>query len=331
MLAKSSPLAGLFSRLGSAGIPSSFARKVLPSWWDDEVAKEPAGLQQAQLYFSRAFNIDLQSLADRTAEPRFRASVKKFKLSQNVSEGEVSVGANYATGIAKLALSGVDSKQKALPKDPLKLRQQILQTHECVSLEGLLDWCVNAAIPVIHVEKLPGKKMTGLVVRDSDRFAIVLSKNGHPAFLLFHLAHELAHIAKGHLTADGFVADEKIRGADSSDADEKEADAYAIRLINGKDVAYHAAGRITSGPALCSAAIARGAEQKIDPGHIILNFAHNQRQFPLANLALKSLPGPSDGREVVNSVFFASVSSDAISDDQFDLLKVATGHSTALA
>ncbi|ABE42912.1 ImmA/IrrE family metallo-endopeptidase [Polaromonas sp. JS666] len=325
MATANTPMRGLFKKLDSAGIPPAFAKKMLPAWWEDEVASDPAGLQQAQLYLSRAFNIELQSLADEGSPPAFRASLRKFKLSRNVSEDTVSVSANYATGISRLALQAYRLEQKQVPVNPSDLRKVILVKHQCVSLISLLEWCISAGIPVLHIEKLPGKKMTGLVVRDGGRFAIVLSKRGHPAHLLFHLAHELGHIAKNHLAQDGFVADEKIDSS-SGDADEKEADAYAICLLNGSDIRYRAGGVIKSGHVLHKAAVAKGKEMRVDAGHIIANFGHNQDRYAMAAIALADLGEPSQGNAVINGAFFRAIDRDLVSEDQLDLLKVATGY-----
>ncbi|OYT90553.1 MAG: hypothetical protein CFE43_17600 [Burkholderiales bacterium PBB3] len=309
-------------------MPTGFARMALPAWWEDEIAQSKSGLQQAQMYFARAFHIDLVSLAQSSGPVRFQETQRKFKLSRNVVESDVSVSAHFATAIANLALVGVGTKQSIVPKDPVELRAAILQKHSCVSLSALLAWCAEANIPVLHIHKLPGKKMTGLVVREDGRFAIVLSKKGTPAHLLFHLAHELGHIANGHLQENGFVADEKIGGADAGDADEKEADAYAIRLLNGKEVSYGpgASSVIRSGVALYKAALARATQERIDVGHIILNYGNSQKNHPLANMALKSIPGESDGIKVVNSAFVQALDASKLSDDQVELLKTATGY-----
>jgi len=301
----------------------------LPAWWDDEIAHTKSGLQQAQMYFARAFHIDLVSLAQASGPVQFQETQRKFKLSRNVTESDVSVSAHFATAIANLALVGVGAQQSTVPKDPVELRADILQKHSCVSLSALLDWCAKANIPVLHIHKLPGKKMTGLVVREDGRFAVVLSKKGTPAHLLFHLAHELGHIANKHLQENGFVADEKIGGSDAGDADEKEADAYAIRLLNGREVSYGpgASAVIRSGVALYKAALAKATQERIDVGHIILNYGNSQQTHALANVALKSIPGESDGIKVVNTAFFQSLDTGKLSDDQFELLKTATGYS----
>ena len=243
-------------RLRAAGLPESFARRALPSWWDDEIALSPSGLQQAQLYFARAFHIDLPSLALAQGAVQFQASRHKFKLSRNVAESDVTLSAHYATAMAHVALVGASLGQTLVPKDPLALRNGILQTQRCVDLPALLAWCSEAHIPVLHIHQLPTKKMTGLVVQKDGRFAIVLCKKGSPAHLLFHLAHELGHIANGHLQGNDFVVDQNIGrndAGDAGDAEEKEADAYAIRLLNGSYARYSPGpgSQIRSGAALC--------------------------------------------------------------------------------
>jgi hypothetical protein len=315
---------GLLSKLRSAGIPPSFAQMMLPVWWEDEVALDPAGLQQAQLYLARAFNIELQSLTAEGETPRFRVTPRKFKLNRNVFEDNVLVSANYVTGIARVALQGFPTEQTLPSANPADLRKIILSRHQCVSLNALLEWCASAGIPVMHVERLPGKKMTGLVVRDEDRYAITLSKKGHPSHLLFHLAHEIGHIAKGHLSSDGVVADEKIDDGDGNQL-EKEADAYAICLLNGGDIRYRAGGVIPNARALYEAAVRKGAETRVDVGHVIANYGHNQGRYAMANAALGNLGEPTQGSSVINAAFFEAIDRDLLSDDQLELLKTSTG------
>lgn len=72
------PIDQLLARLNRVGISTPVARKSLPSWWDDEIALIPSGLQQAQMYMARAFNISLASLADPKAAVIFLASDKQM-------------------------------------------------------------------------------------------------------------------------------------------------------------------------------------------------------------------------------------------------------------
>lgn len=322
----STSMINLYSQLRMVGIPRVYAKKILPEWWDDSIASTESGLQQAQLYFSRAFNLDLSSMKDSTLAPSFQSVEHKFKLNKNVTEADVSVGAHYVTAMAKLALKAASNDFQPIPKDPSLLRAQLLQDNEVVNLQALLSYCSNIGVPVLHIENIPGKKMTGLAIRLNGRFAIVLSKKAHPAYLLFHLAHEIGHIAMEHLSKDGFIVDAKTDSNKSDDADENEADAYAIRLLNGAEKKYSANGKVASGKQLYSAALNLSEETKVDTGHIILNFAKNNNCFPLAAIALRYLREPENGNQIINNHLFHSLDLSLISDDQKQLLVTATGY-----
>lgn len=314
----------LYAHLGDVGIKKSFARQALPVWWDDAIADCASGIQQAQLYFSRAFNIEPGSLLNRNEPAHFRLVEHKFKLSRNVSEDQAEVSAHYATAMARLVLQAVRTAYTPIPEKPSELRNLVLKKNSSVNLAGLLEYCAEAGIPVLHIGDMPGRKMAGVGIRLRDRFAIVLSKKAHPAYLLFHLAHELGHIAKNHLPQDGFLADQKIGKNSKDDAEEKEADAYAIRLLNGAEVKYTARGHIASGKQLFNAASQTASEMHVDVGHIILNYGNAQNNFAIASMALKYVIGPTDGGAVVNQALFNKLANDRLSEDQLHLLHNAT-------
>src|SRR5439155_899439 len=57
------PMSQLYSRLGSLGFPPKYLHEVvLPEWWEDEVAHNPAGFAQGLLALSRNLGLDLSSL-----------------------------------------------------------------------------------------------------------------------------------------------------------------------------------------------------------------------------------------------------------------------------
>lgn len=315
-----SQMQALFSRLSPLGINSVFARRALPTWWDDSIASTEAGVQQAQLYIAKAFNLDIRSFD--AAQIQFRQAQRKFKLSRNVSEESVNVSAHYATGIARVALQAV-GKQSPVPSAPLDLRSNCLLSSNTVDLNALLTWCARANIPVMHVDSLPGKKMTGLVVRESGKFAIVLSRKGCQSEMLFWLAHELGHIACGHLSQDGFFADEKISG-NSQDNDERQADSYAVSLINGSDIKY-TIQHLVRAVDLAAAAKRTGNDARVDAGHILLNFGHhNPKYIALSKAALKELgQNSAAATNAVNTLLFSWLPSESLSEDQIDLLQTA--------
>ncbi|UUE95339.1 ImmA/IrrE family metallo-endopeptidase [Comamonas thiooxydans] len=312
-------MSALFSRLESVGIPRGFARSALPGWWDDEISDSPSGLQQAQLYLARAFNLDVQTLASPGAV-QFRNAQRKYKLSKGVAEGAVLASAQYATAMAKLALIGCERPQIPLPPSPDALRQACLKYGSTVGLDSLLRYCVDSGVPVLHIENLPGLKMYGLVVRHANRYAIVISRKGAASEILFWLAHEIGHIACGHLQADGFVADEKIN-ADQSDTDEDQADAFAIWLLNGKDkMQYVHANYALTAEKLAIAVIEKGNAIGVDPGHIALNYAHGMKRYGVGKAALKLLPNQNGAERAINESLFRSFGAGRLSEDQLELL-----------
>lgn len=309
----------LYARLESVGIPRGFARRVLPEWWDDEISESPSGLQQAQLFLARAFNLDIKTLGA-AGSVQFRAAQRKYKLSKGVTEQSVLVSAQYATAMAKLALAGIDSPQVPIPPDAFAMRAACLSHGSSVNLASLLKYCASIRLPVMHIEDLPGPKMYGLVVRDANRYAIVISRKGCASEILFWIAHEIGHIASGHLQADGFVADEKIM-AGGRDVDEDQADAFAIRLLNGRDNAHYEHTRYAlSAEKLAEAVTRKSAEIGVDAGHIALNYSHGMNRHALGKATLKLLPFQSGAERLINDSLFNTFGNDRLSEDQLELL-----------
>jgi hypothetical protein len=80
-----------------------------------------------------------------------------------------------------------------------------------------------------------------------------------------------------------------------------------------------------SGAALYQAALAKSRLEKIDVGHIILNFGNAQNNHALAAMALKSIRGEADGAKLVNQAFVKFLDMESFSEDQLNLLQTATG------
>ena len=58
----------------------------------------------------------------------------------------------------------------------------------------------------------------------------------HAAWLLFILAHELGHLALDHVPNEGVLIDEGL-DKNSTDAEEQQANAFAIELLTGRPIA----------------------------------------------------------------------------------------------
>lgn len=314
------PMDSLYARLSQRGLTKAFARRLLPDWWDDSLAATPSALLQAQLIISAGMNFELRSLRDSSAKIEFKAARRKFKFSKAVDEPSIQLSAEYATAIAKMAIQAVPSPFVLPPPSALSIRNALLLTHKCIDLSALLDYCNRTGIPILHMPELPGKKMDAVAIRHHGRSAIVLCTKKVAPYLLFHLAHEIGHIALGHLgSEDGTLIDTVIT-SNTADADERAADSFAVQLLNGCEIRYSSTGKYVTAVKLANAAMSYGQQNKIDPGHIILNFAYAAENFALANAALKLLPPSATDSSIINKNLLALINLDFLSDDQASLL-----------
>jgi Zn-dependent peptidase ImmA (M78 family)/transcriptional regulator with XRE-family HTH domain len=122
-----------------------------------------------------------------------------------------------------------------MPRDPLEVRRvaQERSGMKQVTLEGLLGWAWDAGIAV-----LPFAKATDFVAAvwySGGTPVIILGESRTvAAYWLFDLAHELGHLALGHVENGGIVDVDSPQKPDLSDRQEREANAFALTLLLGE-------------------------------------------------------------------------------------------------
>lgn len=307
---------GLFARLRSIGLSTPYVRKfLLPDWWEDEAAETPTGFTEAVWTVARHLGVEPQQLLDGSeaiALPR-RHNVK-FKLAQGADEQSVELARTLGEQVVRFTLLGVERPEGATREGAQQIRSRILDAGApWVGFGALLDYCWDVGIPVLHLAEFPKgatKKMDGLAVNIGGQAAIVLaSGRASASWLLFHLAHELAHILRGHVDDGGTVVDGAIDQG-SSDPLEKEANDFAIELITGQvGTTVAPTGRWPDAPALAMAAQHLGEQISVDPGHLVLNYAHSMRGnfWGVANAALKRLPNEGDPAAMIRERLAANL------------------------
>jgi hypothetical protein len=282
--------ASVFRKLNEIGFNTSYVRKhFLPQWWDDEIAETPAGFQEFTGIISKAFQIPSEVLRSSEKLAIKASSVAlRYKLPERKTEDDVNIATLLAARLADLAGS-------AKPQEPFIAEAfteaAIRNALQLVNFESLADYCWQHGLPVLPLLHLPrgAKKPDALVIKTPNRPVILIAKNvSHSAWALFILAHEIGHIACGHLKENELVEDIKVNWKGSS-ALEKEADLFALRIIFGDDdVRTEGDARIT--PEMLAVWAKRTEEQEsVDAGALILNYGFTNNNYPLANLALKAL------------------------------------------
>ena len=284
------PMKPLLRRLAAAGYKTAFVRrKVLPEWWEDDIAQNPAGYQQAVTLLSRNLSLDARSLQEEGGEIRRRAlKHPKYKLKPTDTPEQVQAAACIAFRAAQLACRAMPEPPANPAASAIEIRSALLGNGPaCIGFEALLDYCWRSGIPVLHVSAFPAgaHRPDALAAMVDGRHAIVLCKQTrYPAWLLFHLAHELGHIALGHLQGGDILVDEEVKG--DTDAEEAEANTFAVELLTGHKTRSYNYGSVNAAQ-LANIVQAVGCDTEVSPGFIALGHARATGNWATANAALR--------------------------------------------
>ncbi len=306
----SNPMKNLYVRLEEADISESYVRDyILPEWWSDEIAESSTGFLEAIGYIAKHLGVEPSVLRDEDASLSAQnVAGTRFKLRADVDLDDVSWAQSIAVRAGEMAAYGTDTPFQ-LPSDATadSIRTQILENGaKWIDLPNLLSFCWDAGLPVLHVPEVPGKKMDGMVVGTEDRPVVILSlDHKHEAWLLFILAHELGHLVKGHVGKDEVLIDEDYDYApDATDPHEQEANQFAVELLSGRPELKVRLRRFVEASDLAERFREVGAEEKIAPGAMVLNFAYHDPEEPwsLANATLNELHPDADAPELIRSL-----------------------------
>lgn len=292
----------LIQRLEVAGFARDFVRTCLPQWWDDQAEESESSWLQLQLDLSQRFSLDPFSVLDENAPLRLSdVGRPKFKHLA-LTEAQQGAANGFGAGLARLLLGAMPFAAHELPASALELRGLMLDgaANRWIGFGELLTLCYAFGIPVAHLTAFPAgiKGMAAMTTSVGSRGAIFTARKPvHPAQVVFFLAHELGHIALGHVRDGRSIVEALTLDPDESDDgvpdDDEEiaADRFALELLTGR-AELRVTGPSDKGSAkeLHERAVATGNELRIDPGLIILCYGRESRRWPLAINALKQLP-----------------------------------------
>jgi hypothetical protein len=324
-------LQSLYARLERAGLDRKFVRKVLlPDWWDDGIAEHPTGYAEARLRIARALGLSLRQL---DSEDPLEETLGETRLRCKTRRGTEPHSIRWTTALAKraaeLTARATPQPYEPLPETASQIRDAILQQHPWVSLDNLLAYCWRHGIPVIPLKAKPrrSKGVDGLIVRVGERPVIVLARGyRYSARLLFIVAHEIGHWARGHLRDQSILVEESI-AREGESHEEAEANWFAVELLTGKpDKAYWAPRSLTASQLAESARIA-GTRDRVDPGMVALNYAWNAGNWEAGMDALRLLEPPPKGAQVIWRQMRASLDLSRLHDEEALLLLRLTGGS----
>jgi len=293
MTAQKNPMQPLYDKLAKAGFKKPLVSRLLPDWWNDEVASTPSGYQGAALRLAKLFSLRYTSLME-TGPAEFSLAGRCFKRQRHIDVKSLDQASALASLSARLTLRAFDRYFEDRPLNAADIRAHLLgRGLPWIDFKALVDYCWELGIPVIFVSSLPSPKMQGLALKIDGRPAIVLTSGRKHGYLVFDLAHELGHIAHGHVSNDDWVIDEKIDAharADDGNIDiEAEANQFALELLTGNgNTKFRSKSRL-NGEQLAAHSLEYGRTNNIDPMHIALNYAFIQNVMGVGNGAVTEL------------------------------------------
>ena len=325
----------LLSSLKALGITAAQVRSLLPDWWVDDVAESEDGLLELQLVLARRLSLSLTSLQALGGTPSFQASAHRFKTVHPEGSSQLAVSAAMGTGLARLVVSASSGHTPLVPLQAAALRDSILKDAGSVGLEQLVYWSWRIGMPLVHVTGWPKglRRPDAMCLRVENRPVILIVRNEvTPAKLAYLVAHEIGHIASGHLRADGnsVLVDEALpvnSEQSASDEDEVEADAFAGVLLGEKEASgiVKAIGpSVSSELKLASQASLACRGKSVNPGQVILAWGRTYKDWKTTNMALKYLQTTQPAPRLINDIAKEFLDFSALTGDGLDHLRKLT-------
>lgn len=313
-------------RLETAGLSRQFVRSALvPSWWSKEHERVESLLPEVEIAVARFLRTPIATVQDPAQALTLPTVNAKLKRPKGRETSELAPSIYAALAVAGAAVRNLRKKEayEPLPEDPQDWRASILRDYKMVTLRSLLKSLWAHGVPVVHLSNLDGmKKFCGMACCVDGRPVIVLAwgDKSTPKTLSV-LAHEAGHIARGHVAVDTPMID--VDDADDeTEAEEKQANAYARRLLGEHIAELGDKANPPSATELALAARDKSRELHTDPGLLVHMWCVRTSQYPLERAALRVLDR-LNGPGVVHEAMRAYIDFDNASETDSSLLRCA--------
>ena len=324
---------GLRRRLKRLGLTEGALDAAWPEWWSQSADSSPSAQAELRFSLSRKLGLDPRSLLAEGDEPRFIwHDAARFKNLRGESDTEKSAIASFGSALATVLIGACSASSSIVSITAASLRSAILARQPYVRLVDLLSLCWVFGVPVVHLRIFPWaqKRMAAMAVRAGDRYAVLIAKDSlFPAYIAFYIAHEIGHIVLGHVTNSNALVDfDRTELAEvGADAEEAEADAFALELLTGsrspRVVSFD--GRANT-RALAQRALQVGNDLRIEPGTLALCFGYSTGSWAVANGAMKYVYTTAKPVwKEINAVAWRELQFEDISDDARPYLEAVLG------
>jgi len=327
----------LKKRLKSVGLSDAAINAAWPDWWSSAASESTSAQTELRFSIARKLGLDPHSLLEDSQEPRFIwRDGARFKHLSGEGRLELSAITSFGTALGRL-LAASTSEVAPLPNlNALELRKTILRTQPYVRLLDLLSVCWSIGIPVVHLRVFPTlrKRMAAMSVQIDGHSVILMGKDSmYPPHVAFYLAHELGHVALGHLSKDSAIVDleSSALAAPGEDPDEVSTDRFALQLLTGlEEPKVLSKSKSYNANQLAHAVLNASTELRIEPGTLALCFGYSTGQWLKTNAAIKRVySSPRPVWSEINKVAADHLDLNRIPDDARSYVRAALGEAIA--
>lgn len=309
----------LRTQLRAAGFSRAAVDAAWPDWWSNEAERSMSAKTELRLAVARNLGLAPRSLIGERVDFvwRDRARFKHLR-----AEGDLPVAAlnSFGVSVGRSLIEATEREGDLEGLPAAQLRAMLLEMGT-PDLPGLLSVCWAFGVPVVHLRVWPlaQKAMHAMVVGQQGRHAIMFTREAnYPAMVAFTLAHEIGHIALGHVSADDVLVDAEDPAA-TADHDEEEtaADRYALEVLLGDPDPDIRLNFDTFNHAMLAEVVLRaGPQHGIDPGTLALAVAYRRNAWPVAMAAMRVIqPEPIVVSNLVNEVAQSQLHLDRLGTD----------------
>jgi hypothetical protein len=284
----------LRQQLKQAGLSDRAINAAWPTWWSDRA--ETSASANAELRFTLARNLGLspKSLLGERVEFVWRNRARFKHLGAETEEQKAAL-TSFGVSVGRPIIRGTrPSGDGLVGVTALALRSAVLRSRPFVDLNALLALCWGLGVPVVHLRVFPlaAKGMHATVIKEESRHAILLCRDAkYPAPVAFTLAHEIGHVALGHLgNAAALVDVTDPAVATDKDDEEQAADEFALSLLTGSPEPLIQTNTERYGAKqLADAVLETAPLKRIEPGTLALCLAYRSSRWPTAMASLRHI------------------------------------------
>lgn len=319
----------LRTELRRAGLSQAAVEAAWPEWWSDEAETSPSARTELRLAVARSLGLAPKALVGERVDFVWhdRARFKHLRASEDKSLAALN---SFGVSVGRSLLQATEAELSLVGYTAGQLREALLDVGT-PDLPGLLALCWAIGVPVAHLRVWPltQKAMHAMVVGSRSRHAVLINRDvSYPALAAFTLAHEIGHIALGHVPDGEMLVDaEDPAGTEEHDEEEMAADRFALELLMGDpDPDIRINFDTFNSAELADAVLRTGPEYGIDPGTLAMAVAHRRNAWPVAMAAMRLIqPVPIDVAKSVNNVARQQLKLDRLGSDTATFIARALG------